>query len=144
MVQNRALFWHEHIGGYQYRLRIRDNNPYNNKQWWRFDSRTKTIRSEARRNFALSGQRGQRFNHGANAVIRQWKGEVYQWAGYYGGSRRNIRNAGGKCLDVYGGRNTHNMHCRWMNCHNGQYQGWKLDTKSIRFPANPLRNGLKF
>jgi len=44
MDANRAVFWHEHIGSNQYRLRIRANDPENDKQWWVHDSRTNTIR----------------------------------------------------------------------------------------------------
>lgn len=54
MAGNRALFWHEHIGGGQYRLRIRNNASYNDRQWFVFDSRTQTIRASADRRLALS------------------------------------------------------------------------------------------
>jgi len=54
MKSHRALFWKEHIGGYQYRLRIRNNNPENNRQWFIFNRRTHTIRALAKRNYALS------------------------------------------------------------------------------------------
>ena len=45
MEGNKALVVSEHIGGDQYRLRIRYNAPDNRKQWWMFNARTKTIRS---------------------------------------------------------------------------------------------------
>ena len=54
MAQSRAIFWHEHIGAGQYRLRIRNTNPANNRQWFIHDSRTHTIRSWADRRRAIS------------------------------------------------------------------------------------------
>jgi hypothetical protein len=108
MRGHRALFWHEHIGGGQYRLRIHNNNSRNNRQWWIFDSRTKTIRAWADRQKVVCNQLGHAFHIGRIAVARQWKGENYQRIQWHGGSRKNIRNNGGKCLDVWGGKNNNN------------------------------------
>jgi len=90
MPSNRALYWAEHIGGHQYRLRIRDNNPENNKQWWTFDDRTKTIRAWARRSYALSNQRGYQYRINVAANIRQYRNEYYQKIKWIGGRYRNI------------------------------------------------------
>jgi len=54
----RAVEVREHIGGHQYRLRIKTYFPANDKQWFTFDRRSRTIRSWWRKNYAISNQRG--------------------------------------------------------------------------------------
>jgi hypothetical protein len=144
MPSNRALFSSEHIGGYQYRLRIRDNNPENVKQWWTFDDRTKTIRSWSKRNFALSNQRGYKYRINVAATIRQWKNEYYQKAKWIGGKYRNIQNLGRKCLDVHGGSNTHKRHVIFYNCHNGLNQQWYIDQNGVSYPKQPWGDSVRF
>jgi hypothetical protein len=78
MAENRALFWHEAIAGGQFRLRIRNNNPANNKQWWIFSSRTHTVRAWADRRQVISNQDGQGYKIGVAAVVRPWKGVNFQ------------------------------------------------------------------
>lgn len=132
MSGGKNLYEAEHIGGNQYRMRIRNFNVIQyrrnwrlaEKGWFTFDSRTRTIRSWTRRNFVLCNQAGQGFNIGQAAVVRVWRSEVYQRIRVYGGSRRNIRNDGGKCLDVHGGHNHNGRHVIFWNCHNGANQGW--------------------
>jgi hypothetical protein len=119
MATFRALYWAEHIGGSQFRLRIRNNQPKENKQWFVFDRRSRTIRTFSRRNYAVSNQRGYGFRIGVAAVARQYKNEVHQRLSFYGGSRRNLRNVAQKCLDVHGGANRHRRHVIFWNCHNG-------------------------
>jgi hypothetical protein len=119
MKNNRALFWNEHIGGDQWRLRIRNNNPENMKQWFTFDARTKTIRAWLKRNYALSNQRGQGFKINVASVVRKYTGHNTEKVKWFSGKVRNIRNVAGKCLDVHGGSNTHNRHVIYYNCHNG-------------------------
>jgi len=70
MQYNRAVYWAEHIGSYQYRLRIRNTNAGDNKQWFVFDSRTNTIRAWADRRKVISNQINQRFNKGVAANVR--------------------------------------------------------------------------
>jgi len=144
MKYHRALFYKEHIGGQQYRLRIRDNNPENVKQWWIFNRRTRTIRAANNRNMVIANQAGQGYRIGVAATIRAYKKEVYQRAVFYGGARRNIRNMGQKCLDVHGNSNTHNRHVTFWNCHNGLNQAWYLDRKTIRYAKYPERDGVLF
>jgi len=144
MSGRRALFWHEHIGSNQYRLRIRDNAPYDVKQWFVFDSRTRTIRAYSRRSSVIANQKGYRYRIGVAATVRPWANEVYQRIAWYGGSRRNIRNYGGKCLDVHGGHNHNNRHVIFWNCHNGLNQAWNVDQASFRFPRQPFGDNQKF
>jgi hypothetical protein len=124
----RALYWNEHIGGGQYRLRIRNDQCKNNRQWFTFDKRTRTVRAFASRGMAISNQRGYAFRIGVAAVVRRYQNEVYQRLSFYRGLRRNFRNVAGKCLDVHGGRNTNNRHVIFWNCHNGLNQGWFYKT----------------
>jgi len=56
---NRALFFHEKINAHTYRLRIQNHQPWNDRQWFYFDSRTKSIRSSVLKSFAISVQPGQ-------------------------------------------------------------------------------------
>jgi hypothetical protein len=144
MKDHRALFYAEHIGGSQFRLRIQNNNPNDKKQWWSFDSRTKTIRSFYRRSFALSNQAGQKYRINVAAVSRQFKNEVYQRMRWIDKPRRTIQMIRGKCLDVHGGSNTHRRHVIFYNCHNGANQGWKVDQVGWVYPRNPLGDGVKF
>jgi hypothetical protein len=144
MASNRALFWHEHIGGHQYRLRIRDNNPENNKQWWTFDSRTKTLRAWAKRGWVLANQRGTNYRIGVAATIRRYENNQYVRHLWFGGSRRNIRNLGKKCLDVHGGSNTHYRHVIFWNCHNGLNQAWYIDQRGVQYPRQPFNDGVRF
>lgn len=144
MGGNKALFWHEHIGGNQWRLRIRNHMPADNNQWWTFDSRTRTIRSVSKQNFVFSVQAGKGYKNGAHAVIRPWASQHTQKSHFWRGARKNIRNNGGMCLDVHGAKNTQHRHVTWHHCHNGANQGWMLDTQGVTFPRQPLRDGRRF
>lgn len=138
----RALYWEEHIGGNQYRLRIRNNQPKNNRQWFVFNRRSRTIRAWANRGYVISNQQGYAFRIGVAATVRPYKNEIYQKSAFYGGSRRNIRNNGQKCLDVHGGVNRHRRHVIFWNCHNGLNQAWYIDTKMpkpLPTPPRPVR-----
>jgi hypothetical protein len=120
MGGHRALFWHEVLApAGQYRLRIRNNNPGDNKQWFVFNSRTHTIRTWSDRRQVIANQVGQGFIVGKAAVVRPWKSENFQKIQWHGGSKRNIRNNGGKCLDVWGGKNVNLQHLTFWDCHNG-------------------------
>lgn len=130
MSTHRAVYWAEHIGAYQYRLRFRNTNPRDSKQWFVFDSRTKTIRAWADRNKVISNQINTKYNRGNAANVRQFKNEIYQRIAWYGGSRRNIRNLGGLCLDVHGNSNSNGRHLIWWPCHNNLNQAWYLDQKT--------------
>lgn len=146
MKDHRAAFFHEHIGGGQYRLRIRNNEPENIKQWFVYDWRTRSIRTQANRKMTVSIQTGGRnwYHSGYAAVVRTFRNEVFQKIRVFSGSRRNIRDLGIRCLDVHGGSNTHNRHLHWYKCHNGLNQAWTFDTKGIKYPAYPLKDGVKF
>jgi hypothetical protein len=127
MAGSRAIFMSEHIGGHQYRLRIRDNHPADNLQWFSYDTRTNSIRALTRKTFSLSTQRGTGFRNGNAAVMRQFKNENENRIKWFSGSRKNLRNNGGRCLDVHGGHNHENRHIHWWNCHNGLNQAWRID-----------------
>jgi hypothetical protein len=147
MKGGRALFYHEHIGGHQWRLRIRNNAPWNLKQWFVFDWRTRTIRAQGNRRLAISIQYGQRDwnRNGYNAVVRYYRNnDQYQRLRWFGSTRRTIRDQGKRCLDVHGGSNTNNRHVIWWKCHNGANQGWIIDRQGTKFPAYPIRDGTRF
>jgi hypothetical protein len=79
MAENRAVRWHEHIGAHQYRLRIQNNNPYDNQQWFVFDQRTQSIRTWSNRKQVMSIQIGGTnwAHNGYAAVVRPFKGGFY-------------------------------------------------------------------
>lgn len=146
MRSRRALLYTEHIGSHQYRLRIRNNNPYNTKQWWIFDYRTKTIRAASNRNFVISVQKGGtnwRYYHYAGVVYR-YTGHMLQKMRWYNSNRKTIRDVSNRCLDVVGNSDSHNRHTQWYKCHNGLNQGWLIDRKGYNYPVFPIRSGVRF
>jgi hypothetical protein len=146
MKTNRMLYPNEIIGGNQRILRIRDFDAHVVTAYWIFDSRTNTIRNAHYKNWVLTNKRGQGFNINQNAVIRPFTAnDKTQPIKFYGGKRQNIRNGGGKCLDVHGGVNAHNRHVIWYNCHNGANQGWRINTIANK-PSykQPLKDGNAF
>jgi hypothetical protein len=144
MAGNKAVFWHEHIGGGQYRLRIRNNNPSDNRQWFVFDHRTRSIRAWSDKSKAMSNQSGYGLRKGVAAVVRPFKDMINQKIAFYGGAKQNVRALNNLCLDVWHARNSHHMHTTWWTCHNGMNQAWTIDTKGVKYPEQPLRDGVKF
>lgn len=118
--------------------------PGEGKQWFIFNKRTRTIRSAEKRSYSIGNRKGYGYRIGQSAVIRPYRGEIYQRIVYYGGRYMNIRNNGQKCLDVHGGKNVNNRHVIFWNCHKGANQGWTLDRRGVRYPRQPYRDGLKF
>jgi hypothetical protein len=146
MNGGRALFVSEHIGSNQYRLRIRNNEPEDIKQWFVFDWRTKSIRSQADRRNVISIQIGGNnwYHNGYAAVVRRYDQQNLQKIRWFNGEKQNIRDMGVRCLDVAGGSNSHNNHVHWWTCHNGANQGWKIDTEGIKYPVYPIKDGVAF
>jgi hypothetical protein len=144
MRAQRMLYANERIDGRNRNVRIRDFDAHVVTAYWVFDSRTNTIRSAHYRNWVLSN-RQRNYRIGQNAVVRPWTGEKTQPIKFFGGSRRNIRNYGGKCLDVHGGADQHNRQVIWWNCHNGANQGWRINTIGGK-PSyrQPLKDNIAF
>jgi len=141
MASKRALFWYDHIGSNQYRLRIRDNASYDLRQWWVFDSRTHTIRAFSDRNMVISNQEGLGWRIGGAAVVRPWKNEYYQQMLYINNQITDLR---GSCLDVWGKADTHHNYLTFWTCHNGDNQKWNIDETAEELPQYPLRDGQRF
>jgi hypothetical protein len=81
--------------------------------------------------------------------VREWRREVHQKIRVFGGNTRNIRNDGGKCLDVHGAHNSHMRHVIWWNCHNGANQGWNVVKAGdfelvVTYQEPSLKDGAKF
>lgn len=145
MHGNKALFWWEHIGGHQYRTRIQAHDPTNKRQWWTFDSRTRTVRPILRRNYVLANQRGVQFRINYAAVIRVYKGsDNTVQTRWYNGSRRNVQNNGRKCMQVHGNVNRHWRHVIFYNCNNNLSQAWYIDQRGPLYRRHPYRDGVKF
>lgn len=88
------------------------------KQWFVHDNRTRTIRTYERRDLVIANQQGYEFAQGVAAVVRPYRKEPYVMIGFYNGTRKNIRNGGGLCLDVYGNSNVHYQPITFWACHN--------------------------
>lgn len=102
MASRRPLFF-EDSG----QIRIIDNDPFNVRTWWVFDTRTKTIRNVKDRNRVLSVQKGRDFANGAWANARKWEEQSDQFMKWIEGNKRNIQHVRGGCLDVAGGKDAH-------------------------------------
>jgi len=79
MTGARAAYWDEDIGSDQFRLRIRDNFPRDSKQWFIFDSRTKSIRGYSKRDYTVAIQLNAGWSQGSAVVLRKWIGDNSQW-----------------------------------------------------------------
>jgi hypothetical protein len=143
MKSHRALFWHSAIGGNQNILRIQNNAPWDDRQWWSFDFRTQTIRPSLKRTHVLSNRAGYGYRINNHAVIRPFTGKTEDKSRWFEG-RRTIRNYGGTCLDVNGNRDAHHAWVKYYNCHNGLNQAWYTDQTKYVYPRQPFQDGVKF
>jgi len=85
---------------------MRNNHPEDIKQWFVFDWRTRSIRSAAQRNMAISVQDSNNwyyFNYAA--VVKPFRNHATSKIRWFNGDSRNIRDLGLRCINVYGGRN---------------------------------------
>jgi hypothetical protein len=147
MTGGRSLFFKEKQDNNRYQLRIQDHAPWNGKQWFTFDSRTRSIRSFEKRNFAIATQINQKMRHNQVAIIQRWgtsRHFMYQKSSYFGGKYRNIRNPGGRCLGVETNHNSNHRRVKFYDCTNHAGMGWTLDQRGVHFPRYPLRDGIKF
>jgi len=145
MASQRSIHVAEHIGGHQYIVRLRDYDPSSNDQQFVFDSRTKSIRQNKRRNFALGLRAGMGLQTGGSnyVVVREFQGQSQTWR-YQPGRSGNLRNEADKCLDVVYGKDTPNNHmCTWV-CHGHLNQGWTLHKIPEFKPNYPLDNKVVF
>lgn len=132
MGGNRVLFYdNEQVKGQagSRRLRIRTLNGQTTNQWFKFDSRTRTVRSASDANLVISNEQKQAFRIGRFAVVRPFVKEHSheQTVWWHSGPKRNLRNSGGVCLDVWKGINRDLQPITWWNCHNGDNQAWFLN-----------------
>lgn len=141
---SRPIAYYEDIGQQQYQLRLQNNNPLDNKQWWFFDSRTNTIRSWDKHDFILAIEWGVGYKVGGRAVLRPDRKTHFGKTAFYMGAVRNIRNRAGLCLDVAGVRNEHMSHLIWWKCHDGLNQAWYLDEAGLKPEKYPFKDGLEF
>lgn len=143
MSGNRAIFWSEQIGGDQYDVRIRDNFPRDSKQWWVFDSRTKTIRAFSMQNFVLCIQSGMNWNQGSSVVTRVYKGDNSQWI-RWDAKKGHVKNHKKMCMDVKGGANKQNQPLIWWKCHGMINQQWYIDQEGFKYPPQLHADGVRF
>jgi hypothetical protein len=118
MSGNRVLYYNEHIGSYQYRLRIRRARG-DVREWFIYHPQTQTIRLAANRNLVISNPINKGVLKGQALVIRHYKtrDQSIYW------DMRSGRLHNGRdmrfCVDVWGGRNADSQHTTLWTCHNG-------------------------
>ena len=123
MNSKRVLFYNEHIGGSQYRLRIR-NKRGDAREWWKYDAKRRTIHIANNRNRVISNEMNQGAEKGKRVVMAPYKNSVQSV--FYDGRSQRIHNGRDKrvCVDVWGGRDAENQHTTYWTCHNGKNQKW--------------------
>jgi hypothetical protein len=145
MAKHNALtFSGHHIGAHQYILKMLRHNPYDLKQWFVFDWRTKTIRTSSDRNKVVANRLGYKFRINNYAVARPYRNSWYDRLHWNHGPNRNIRNNGNYCLGVQGANNAVNHYTTFQNCHEGDHQAWVLDKRGAKKVTYPLGNQIKF
>jgi len=138
MNSKRVLFFNEHIGGHQYRLRIR-NAKGDSREWWKYDAKRRVIHIANNKRHVISNERNKGLEKGKKIVMSYFKNSV-QSIVY---DRRSQRLHSGRdkrmCVDVWGGRDAENNVITYWTCHNGKNQKWSIAYK----PGNPTNTGFK-
>jgi hypothetical protein len=132
------------MGNGQFRLKMQNHAPWENRQWFTFDRRTKSIRQFFKRNMAISRTFGTKnlFSPGP-AVARPWRNENVQKS--FHNKERHIQDFGNFVITPDGFANSHmNTLTWWTVSKKHPAQIWKIDTKGINFPPYPLKDGERF
>jgi hypothetical protein len=89
MNSKRVMFYNEHIGGSQYRLRIR-NKRGDAREWWKYDAKRRTIHIANNRNRVISNEMNQGAEKGKRVVMAPYKNSVQSV--FYDGRSQRIHN----------------------------------------------------
>jgi hypothetical protein len=131
MKSRRQIFWNEHLGNNEYKLRIQNANPNNQRAWFVVDSRTRTIRPSEKPDYVISNRIGQGFGRGKQAVVRPWRGEDAQMLSFYSGMHMTIRNEKEFCLTVEKGKDASNTPLVFDKCEDKAKDGWAVSVLKI-------------
>lgn len=147
MKGRREIFWNEHLGNNEYKLRIQNSNANNQRAWFVIDSRTKTIRPSEKPDYTISNRHGHGFGRGKVAVVRPWRGEAEQMLSFFSGMHMTIRNEKGFCLTVEEGKDVANQPLIFDKCEDKAKDGWAVSALKIvdvTTHKNPIHDGEKF
>jgi len=132
-IGGKVMYYNEHIGNAEYRMRIRDPR-YDYREFWIYDAKTGHIRWLKDRRYVLSTYRGSG-NRGSPFVMKfcggryasQCKTPFQKWA-YTPGKKHNWSPMGNKkmCIDIHAARNTEARHLHMWTCHNGWNQRFEV------------------
>jgi hypothetical protein len=139
MRGNRVLYWNEHIGHGDYRLRIRTARNDVGREWWIYHPQTQTIRLYSSRSYAISNKYNQGVQRGKAVVMRAYR--TGDQSIYYDRRTHRIHNGRDErfCIDVWGGQNRENQHTTYWTCHKGANQRWQLKY----YPSVPTNLGFR-
>lgn len=98
-----AIYPHDHLGNNQYWLRERYSEPFDDKQWWTFDSRSNTIRYWSNRNQVIGTYYHHRgflggYYNGQYVYLKNFEGNHFDNIKFTLRKGGNMRNHGGFCL----------------------------------------------
>lgn len=138
------MYQGQHAGSNQYYVRTHAHDPYDRSQWFKFDWRTKTIRSNANSNMVMSVQLGGNVESpGYYVMLRPYvHGDHLQLMRWHDRTRATIENLGGMCADWNSGD-----YVQWYKCNPTQarwQQGWKIDKDSVKYPKFPFDDNVHF
>jgi len=138
MSSNRVLYYNEHIGAGQYRLRIRKPKG-DSREWFVYHQKTQSIRLASRKSWAISNQLNYGVSRGKALVLRNYKNSAQTI--YYEPRTQRLHNGRDTrfCVDVWGGRNRDGTQTTFWSCHNGANQRWFFKY----YPGVPRNTGFR-
>lgn len=133
MKGNRKVFLSNQRIGTEYILKIKENAT-NWRSWFVYDERTKSIRLNRNRNFAISNQRFIGLRDGGYAVVRKFVHGADQQITFKG---TNILNKRGSCLTTRSFLNQDEQALTWFECRGQEAQNW---VRSYEIPKLTAEN----
>jgi hypothetical protein len=122
MGGGRVMYVAEHMGGGQYRMKIRQAK-YDNREFFYYNSASGVLESALNRGYGIAVQKGKN-NRGALLVLRpKDKTNTQVWS-YKRNSYHNWSPFSNKglCMDVAGNSNKDGATVHMWSCHNGANQ----------------------
>ena len=134
----RVIFYNEDIGNNQLRLRVR--KPINdNREWFVYDEKSKTIRLASNKAMVMSNQQGMGIKKGIALVLAPYKSDLQTIVWDKGNARLFNGRIHNRCVDIWQGKNEENQALTYWDCHDGKNQKW-----SIKYMATvPTNTGFK-
>jgi len=140
----------QHLGSDRYYIRMYHDAPWDLKQWWFFNRRTRTIRPVTKRSHSITVYDGNNEwpRLSKYAILTRYRRKSnkpwYYQATYFSGRYNNIRNPSGFCLSMWANNARISGYAAWKLCTRSASMNWRLDRRGVRYPRYPLRDGRKF